>query len=117
MMTGGLFEFRDYHYDGDLDEYRRWWEEALPLMRQRFDIVGVWTDDGEPPRIAGATPMALPLGSANVTWVIRWDDMADREQAWNAMADDAEWQALADRHPGFENYLHMSARFLRPVDG
>ena len=115
-MTNAVYEFRDYHYDGDLEAYRRWWEEALPIMRQRFEIVGVWTAGDEPVRVAGETPMDLPLGSPNVTWVIRWDDMAHREEAWEAMGDDAEWQALAQRHPGFEKYLHMSVRFLLPVE-
>ncbi|MDJ0768116.1 MAG: hypothetical protein QNJ12_04950 [Ilumatobacter sp.] len=114
-MTGKLFEFRDYHYDGDLGEYRAWWEEALPVLSEWFDIVGVWTDRGEPPRITGASPMELPLGSANVTWVIRWDDLEQREETWDRLREAAEWTALAERHPGWDRYLHMSVRFLDEV--
>jgi len=114
-MAAEIFEVRDYHYAGDLAEYRAWWAEALPVLRRSFDIVGVWTDFGEPARISGATPMDLPLGSANATWMIRWSDLDGRERAWAELADDEQWKAIAERHPGWDDYLHMSVRFLEPV--
>lgn len=114
-MSGGIYEFRDYHYRGDLDEYKRWWDDAMGTLRKHFDIVGVWFDSGIPARIAGSDPMDLPHGSANVTWIIRWDDLPQREAGWEALGQDTEWIAAAERHPGFDGYLHMSVRFLEPA--
>ncbi len=115
MVNDEIFEFRDYHYDGDLDAYAAWWAEALPILRPRCDVRGVWIDSGVAPRIAGSAPMDLPHGSANVTWVIRWDGMEQREESWAALWEDREWQDCWSRHPGTDNYLHMSVRFLRSL--
>lgn len=109
---GQLYEFRDYHYVGDMAEYRMWWKDAGEILGSRIDVIGVWFDSGIAPRISGTEPMPLPYGSANVTWVIRWDDIAQRDQVWDALWDDPEWAACAERHPGFDLYRHMSVRFL-----
>ncbi len=57
--------------------------------------------------------MELRHGQPNVTWIIRWNGMDHRKQGWEALWSDDEWQAIWDEHPGFEDYLHMSIRFLR----
>ena len=110
-----ITEIRDYHFAGDLTAYKEWWRDALPLISQHMDVIGVWLDNGEPPRISGSSPMDLPIGSANVTWIIRWQGMAAREEGWDALRADPAWIECADRHPGFDHYLHMSVRFCEPV--
>ncbi|NNE96944.1 MAG: hypothetical protein HKN24_13040 [Acidimicrobiales bacterium] len=110
-----ITEIRDYHFAGDLGAYQTWWQDALPVIGAHMEIIGVWVDSGEPPRISGSSPMELPLGSANVTWMIRWPDMEAREQGWAALGEDPAWIECADRHPGFDDYLHMSVRFCTPV--
>lgn len=112
---GELFEIRDYHYDGDLDEYKRWWETGRGVLGARMDIVGLWFDSGEPPRISGSDPMPLPHGSANCTWIIRWDDIEHRERVWDALQTDPDWVVCAEEHPGFGNYRNMSVRFMETV--
>jgi hypothetical protein len=110
--VGHLYEFRDYHYDGDFDAYKEWWVEGIEVLGARMEILGVWFDSGIPARIGGVDPMPLPHGSANVSWIIRWDDLAQRDTTWDALQVDAEWIACAERHPGFDRYRHMSVRFL-----
>ena len=111
-MSELLYEFRDYHYAGDMDAYRRWWAEALPILEARFDVRGLWFDSGIAARIDGSDPMPLPHGSANVTWILAWPDIATRDERWDALWNDDEWTTCWDRHPGFEHYVHMSVRFL-----
>ena len=82
-MATSIFEIRDYHYRADrIDEYREWAHEAAKVLHDRLDVLGFWVDAGIPARIMGSDPMDLPHGSANVTWVIRWDDMEQREAVW-----------------------------------
>lgn len=76
-------------------------------------LLGFWVDVGIPTQIMGSDPMHLPLGSANVTWVICWEDMEQREAGWERLWGDPEWREKWDEHPGFDGYLHMSVRFLR----
>ncbi len=78
-----VIEVRDYHYEPDrMEAYRVWAEEAGVFLRDRWDMSGFWLDSGEPARISGSDPMSPRHGSANVTWVLHWDDMAEREAAW-----------------------------------
>jgi len=35
--------------------------------------------------------MPLPRGWANVTWVIRRDDLEQRDSIWSALQHDNEW--------------------------
>jgi hypothetical protein len=62
-----------------MQEYKQWaaaW--ALPYIREHVDLVGFWVDTDETPQVRGK---ALDeLGSATVTWIIRWDDMTKRNE-------------------------------------
>jgi hypothetical protein len=111
-----LIELRDYHYRPDrLDIYRDWATEAGSFLRDRWEVSGFWVDSGEPARISGADPMELPHGPANVSWMIRWNDLDEREAAWEALWEDDDWNAIWARHPGFDDYLQLSVRFLEEV--
>ncbi len=110
---GQLVEFRDYHYKLDgWEEFQIWVTEAMNILRDHFDVVGFWFDVGIPPKITGSAPMDLPYGSANFTWLLRWDDMEQCEKGWNALSEN---QAMVDhwaKHPDPSGLLHHSARFL-----
>ena len=111
--SGSIYEIRDYHYDPDrFDEYRIWSEDAVAVLSELIDVVGWWLDHGEEARIMGSDPMDLPHGSANVTWMIRWDSMDERERVWESLWDEPTWKDCWDRHPGFDGYRHMSVRFM-----
>jgi hypothetical protein len=108
-----IFEIRDYHYRPDIfDAYRVWAEEAVPVLRSKMDILGFWIDDGTPPEISGTRPIDSPIGSANVTWIIRWESRAAREAGFKAAIESDEWKAVWSRHPDPNGYLQMSARFM-----
>lgn len=116
-MSGSLYEIRDYHYQRDrMDAYRTWTEQALAVLQPKMDVVGWWIDAGEEPRIMGSEPMDLPHGSANVTWMIRWDSIEQREERWDALWEEQDWLDVWEKHPGFDGYLHMSVRFMDQVE-
>lgn len=96
-----------------MDDYREWVHHAAPVLAERFDVLGFWVDDGIPAITMGSDPMELRHGPGNVTWMIRWNTMEQREREWDALWDDPIWNETWARHPGFEGYLHMSVRFLR----
>jgi len=78
-----IYEVRDYHYRPDLFEaYKKWAEEAVPVLRKRLDVVGFWVWDGaNGAEITGSNPQKSPIGEANVTWIIRWESKAARDGA------------------------------------
>lgn len=111
-----IFEIRDYHYDTDrLEEYRAWAGEAVVFLGERWDLLGWWMDSGKEPRIMGSDPMELEHGLANITWMLGWDNMKERESAWDELWEDSEWLALWDRHPGFDGYRQLAVRFMEKV--
>ena len=109
-----MFEIRNYHYDpSQFDAYKKWIvEEALPFLKANMDVVGFWMGNVEPPQVSGSKPMDLPHGSANVTWIIRWDSKEQRDELfWKAIESD-EWQAVWAKHPDPNGYRQMLARFM-----
>jgi hypothetical protein len=109
-----IYEIRDYHYRPDLfDAYRKWATDAVVVLRRRFDVVGFWIDEGlAAPEISGSRPIDSPIGSANVTWILRWESKAARDLARKDVFGGPDWQAVWARHPDPNGYLQMSARFM-----
>lgn len=68
-------------------------------------------DNVAPSEISGSDPMNLNLGSANVTWIIRWDSMEARNRLRKQVFDTEEWQEIWVNHPDPNGYLQIEVRF------
>jgi hypothetical protein len=111
-----LYEIRDYHYRPDLFEaYKAWAEEAVPVLRANMDLVGFWIDQGIEPEVRGSNPPDAPIGYANVTWIIRWKDKADRDANFAKALQNEEWQAVWAKHPDQNGYIQMLGRFMEAM--
>ena len=113
----GLFEVRNYNFRPDLlADYRAWAEnDAIPYLAQNLDVVGFWFGTDVPSEITGA-PLD-DLGSANVSWIIRWDDMEHRAEQMGVVFATEEWADIFSRVPGGpESYLRIESRFMEGAD-
>ena len=110
-----IHEIRNYHYEPTLmREYREWaTKHALPYIRRHLDLEGFWVNLDEAPQINGS-PLDK-LGSATVTWIIRWDDMATRNETMKRVFGSDEWAEIMKTNPGQENYLRMEAKFAEAL--
>lgn len=110
-----IHEIRNYHFEPvRMAEYREWAEQhAVPYLRRDLDVVGFWISTDEPPLTSGR-PLD-DLGSANVTWIIRWKDMAERHLQWERAFSSDEWAAIMEHHPGLEHYLRIESKFTEAV--
>jgi hypothetical protein len=108
-----LFEIRNYHYSpAKFDAYRQWAKEhAVPFLAANLDVVGFWLDNGNEPEIRGSDPMSLKHGSANVTWIIRWDSMEARRAGHERVFQGDGWREVWSKHPDPGGYLQVEARF------
>ena len=88
-----MFEIRNYHYDPTkFEAYKEWAiNDAVPYLKANLDIVGFWIDNGIEPELLGADPDANKHGSANVTWVIRWDSKEARNQGHQDVFQGEGW--------------------------
>ena len=106
-----IYEIRDYHYEPSLmSEYKAWASgAALPYLRANLDLVGFWTTGAEPAQVTGK---ALDeLGSATVTWIIRWADMETRNEQMGKVFAAEAWSEIVKSNPGIEHYHRIEARF------
>lgn len=78
-----VYELRIYHCaPGRLSALNRRFEEVTLKFWEEFEIrpVGFWTT------LVGPSSQTL-------TYLIRWDSLAERESKWNAFASHPEWIA------------------------
>ncbi len=113
-----LYEIRNYHYRPDkFDAYRRWAIDlAAPFLTTHLDVIDFWLGTQDPPEMSGTDPMPLAHGSANVTWIIRWADMAARTEGQAIYQSDG-WRAIWAQHPDPGGYLQLEARFAESATG
>ncbi|MEO2178026.1 MAG: hypothetical protein ABGY96_28585 [bacterium] len=112
-----LVEIRSYHYDPDqFDAYRKWAvDHAVPYLKANLDVVGFWLDNGEPPEINGKDPMTPKHGTANVTWIIRWESMEKRNEGQKTIFAGKGWEEVFSQHPDPDGYLQLESRFAEEV--
>lgn len=113
----GLYEVRTYHFDpARFDEYAEVARgEYIRYLREHLDIAGFWIDAGTPAEVRGAE--LDELGSANVTWVIRWASKAERDERLPEVLGTPEWREIFAEVPGGgASYLRIESRFMESLD-
>ena len=116
QASGPLYEIRSYHFEPTrFDQYRAWAEnDALPHLRQELDVVGFWVSAVLPPDVRGA-PLDS-LGSANVTWIIRWSSKSERDARLDEVFGTSEWGEIFSLLPGgLDGYLRIEASFFEEL--
>ena len=111
-----IYELRNYHFDPErFEDYKAWARsEAAPYLREHMDIVDFWVDCGVPAEIMGA-PLD-DLGSANISWVIRWASKEERDAQFGPLMSSPEWTDIFSRVPGgLESYQRMEAKFFESL--
>ena len=110
-----IFEIRNYHYEPSLiNEYRTWaTDRAVPYIKDHLDLVGFWVNVDEPAQIGGK-PLD-ELGSATVTWIIRWPDVETRHRVMGDVFGSDEWREIMAANPGQENYHRTEAKFAEAI--
>lgn len=110
-----IFEIRNYHFEPTrMREYKQWAvARAVPYLREQLDVVGFWVNTDETPEVAGK-PLD-ELGSATVTWIIRWEDMTRRHEVMAEVFGTPEWRDIMKHNPGVENYHRTEAKFAEQL--
>lgn len=111
-----IYEVRDYHYRKDLfKEYKAWAEKAVPVLKKHLDVVGFWIDTGDAPEVRGTNPVDMPIGYANVTWIIRWENREVRDAQLPKALGHPEWRAVWKEHPDPGGYKQLLSRFMEEM--
>lgn len=108
-----IYEIRDYHYSPEkFEAYRAWADEAVAVLKDQLDVVGFWVDSGTEAEVQGSQPEKPSIGWANVTWILRWDSLEQREKQFGAAVGSEAWQTVWAKHPDPNGYHQMLSRFM-----
>jgi hypothetical protein len=111
-----LIEIRNYHIDpGAFEVYKEWARTiAVPFLKRNYDVLGFWINSEEEPEVAKGKPDVL--GTANVTWIVRWHDMSQRNEMLQRTTASPEWQEIFSKLPGgLKNYLRIESKFTEAL--
>ena len=113
-----MFEIRNYHFEPTkFEEYKKWAETlAVPYIKGKMQVVGFWVNNEMAPIYGGSLTQDKNVRPANITWIIRWQDRAQRDEAWEELHSDPAWQAIMSRVPGGrESYLRTEVKFVEEI--
>ena len=111
-----MYEIRNYHFKPELlSQYRQWAKtKAVPHLSKELDVLGFWVNSEDPSEVTGEAQDKL--GSANVTWIIRWRDLAHRNEVLPGVLGSPEWEAIfADVPGGRSSYLRIENKFAESL--
>jgi hypothetical protein len=111
-----IYEIRNYHFRPDLiDAYKAWAKaEAIPHLASQLEVLGFWINSKDAPEVNGAPQDHL--GTAYVTWIIRWRDLARRNEVLPRILSSPAWQDIFSRVPeGPASYLRIEAKFAEAL--
>ncbi len=97
-----IYELRIYHVlNGKMREYSQHFAEFVPVWKKLgINLIGVWqTVIGE---------------NDEFTYLLAFDDMADRDKKWKAVAADPDTQAYFQKHPSGSLVTHITNKILTP---
>ena len=85
LEKGTIYELRIYHSMPD----------RLPALLSRFQnhTVRIWEKHGI--RQAGFWTTLIGESNQQLTYMLGWDSMAEREERWSAFLADPEWIAIS----------------------
>ena len=88
----------------------------LPALLSRFqnDTLRIWEKHGI--RQAGFWTTLIGRSSQEITYMLAWDSMAEREKRWQAFLTDPEWIAVAtETERGGQLVENISCQLLAPT--
>ncbi len=88
----------------------------LPALMKRFDTVtlGIWKKHGI--RQAGFWTTLVGESNMDLTYMLAWDSLAERERIWNAFMADPEWiKERAESEKDGMIVANISSSFLQPT--
>ena len=88
----------------------------LPALLKRFETttLEIWTRHGI--RQVGFWTTLIGESNQNLTYMLVWDSLADREKKWNAFQSDQEWiTKRADSERDGQIVANIGSQFLVPT--
>jgi len=69
----------------------------LPALHRRFEEYTVKILEKHGIRPIGFWTTVIGESSQDITWMIEWESLAEREEKWRALSQDPEWIAIKEK--------------------
>ena len=115
---GPINEIRDYTMEKDwFPQYVVWFEESfLPYLASRnVNVVFASVGADIPEEVKGSAPSTPKNGFANISYVIQFKNMEERNLFWRNIGSDAAFRKIWGIHPNPYSYLQTTSRFFRAI--
>jgi len=111
-----IYEIRNYYYaPNHLAAYKVWAKtRAMAYLKRNLNVLGFWGNIDPKPEVTGREMDSL--GSANITWIVGWDDLSKRRETLDRVFATPEWQKIfADFPGGIASYLRIECKFTESL--
>jgi hypothetical protein len=111
-----IYEIRNYYFEPSrLDEYKAWAKnKAMAYLKRNLNVLGFWANTHQKPEVSGRDMDAL--GSANITWIIGWNDVSQRKATLDKVFATPEWREIFKYVPGGPaSYLRIECKFTESL--
>ncbi len=111
-----IYEIRNYYFKPEhFEAYKRWAsDQALPYIKENLNLIGFWVNTDAPVEVTGEE--MDQLGSANITWILGWDTLDQRNDTMGKVFGSDEWSGIFEHVPGgLPSYLRMEAKFTEQL--
>jgi hypothetical protein len=88
----------------------------LPYLASRnVNVVSASVGADIPEEVKGSAPSAPKNGFANISYVVQFKNMEERNSFWRNIGSDAAFRKIWGIHPNPYSYLQTTSRFFRAV--
>ena len=111
-----IYEIRNYYFEPSrLEAYKAWArDKAMACLARNLNVIGFWANTATAPEVTGR-PLDS-LGSANITWIIGWNDLSKRKATLDTLFASPEWlEIFKDVPGGMASYLRIECKFAESL--
>ena len=88
----------------------------MPYLASRnVNVVSASVGADIPEEVKGSAPSTPKNGFANISYVIQFKNMEERNSFWRNIGSDAAFRKIWGIHPNPYSYLQTTSRFFRAI--
>jgi|TARA_B110000003_G_scaffold215924_1_gene215318 hypothetical protein len=82
---------------------------------KKIEIIEFLADDGIVSEVEGSSPLEYPNGQPNITYIAKFKSKKERDDLFNSMGNDPEWEKVWSKHPNPNAYVHSYGKFFKSI--
>ena len=112
-----IYEIREYIIEDQwLEKYILWAKNYfIPFAQKKIGIIEFLADDGIGSEVEGSSPLEYPNGQPNITYIAKFKSKKERDDLFNSMGNDPEWEKVWSKHPNPNAYVHSYGKFFKSI--